>query len=122
MHKAGIAAIVFLVSATAGMFSPKAEAFSVSLSCGTGLCSVSVDTSGVTTPIHIDWDISGSANVIVPRNCADKKFCSFYCPDADNDPTHPVSYPVTVNVVISDANDQIVGTASAQARCAAQVG
>jgi hypothetical protein len=121
MYKASIAALVFLVSAAAGVFSPKAEAFSVSLSCGTGLCSVSVDTSGVATPVHINWDISGSVNIVVPRNCSDRQFCSFYCPAADDDPTHPVAFPVTVGVVISDANGQVVGTATALAHCAGQV-
>lgn len=121
MTKAGIALFALCVSLASGLLAPKAHAFSISLNCSTGLCSVALDTTGVATPVSIDWDIAGSANIIVPRYCGNRRLCMFYCPDADNDPTHPISFPVTVTVVVADAADQVVGSASAQTRCAGQV-
>ncbi|WP_150131933.1 hypothetical protein [Dokdonella koreensis] len=122
MTRAGMALLVFAGSLVSGLLPSQAHAFSISLSCSTGLCVVSLDTTGVSTPVSIDWDIAGSANIIIPRYCGNKRLCSFYCPDGNDDPTHPVAFPVTVTVVVADAGNQIVGTASAHALCAGQVG
>lgn len=121
MTKASIALFALCVSLVSGLLPSQAHAFSISLNCSPGLCSVALDTTGVATPVSIEWDIAGSANIIVPRYCGDRRFCTFYCPDANSDPTHPVSFPVTVTVVVADAASQIVGSASAQTRCSGQI-
>jgi len=99
-----------------GMLVPapaQAQTNGVSLSCtGSDICDVSVSTAAP-GPLHYGWTFNNNGlSVIYPANCTDKDSCMFYCPRTQGN--------IQVNVTVSDANYQFVGSASSMAFCTAE--
>lgn len=93
------------------MFAPKVvSAQSVTIACEpSNLCFS--DSTGITYN-SIAWQATTTGtDAIFPANCSNKEFCRFYCP------RRPGFINITVNYVL---NSQVVGSASARARCTAQ--
>jgi hypothetical protein len=104
------------------IFSPQAVAGSISLNCTPGLCIVGVDTTGAATPLGYAWNIDiGTHNVIFPHPCDGRKSCMFICPEAGDDPVHPVVFPASIDVTVRDANGSVLGGASTTTSCAAAI-
>ncbi|MBN6150681.1 hypothetical protein JR065_10040 [Xanthomonas sp. AmX2] len=109
MNKAVSTIAVLLFSAIASMgISPSARAQSVTLDCaGSDLCYADVSPPGT---YNYAWTFnSNGLFVIYPGNCTNQVYCSFYCPRA--------SGYITANVLVTDANNQFVGSASTRALC-----
>ena len=105
-----------------GLFSSQANAGSITLNCTPGLCIVSADTTGVDTPLDYAWNVDvGIYNVLFPQPCDGRKACMFTCPEADDDPIHPIVFPASVDVTVRDANGDLLGGASTTTSCPAAI-
>ncbi|CAG2082305.1 hypothetical protein FHY29_003676 [Xanthomonas arboricola] len=90
-----------------------AQASTVILDCtGSDYCWAGVDSPGSPTPFKYAWTFNNTAGAIFPRNCTNSEDCNFYCPRS--------STFITANVMVSDANNQFIGSASARALCTPQ--
>jgi len=105
----GLIAVVFAVAALT--LAPKiASAQSVTIACeASNLCFS--EASGVSYDT-IAWTAeTGNTGAIFPANCSNQNFCRFYCPYNSGFVTLTVTYRLS---------GQVVGSASARARCTAQ--
>jgi hypothetical protein len=105
-----LAALLFAVGASLAI-APAAQAQSVTLDCGgSDLCYADVTPAGA---YQYAWSFnSNGLGAIFPANCTNQVYCSFYCPRS--------SGYITASVVVTDANNQLVGSATTRALCTAQ--
>ncbi|WP_153066092.1 MULTISPECIES: hypothetical protein [Xanthomonas] len=93
--------------------SANAQASTVLLDCtGSDYCWAGVDSPGSPQPFKYAWSFSNTAGAIFPRNCTNSSDCSFYCLRGDTF--------INATVMVSDANNQFIGSATARALCTAQ--
>ncbi len=88
---------------------------SVTLDCsgGSDFCTASVNSPNVPLPLQYAWRFDTSTKVVMfPANCTNKRVCSFTCPN--------FSGTFVVNLTVSGANNQFVGSASTPALCTPQ--
>ncbi|MCC4589421.1 hypothetical protein LL962_20370 [Xanthomonas sp. NCPPB 1067] len=98
------------VAGIAATPSAQAQASTVLLDCtGSDYCWAGVDSPGSPQPFQYSWSFSNTAGAIFPRNCTNSSDCSFYCPNT--------STFINATVVVSDANNQFIGSATARALC-----
>ncbi|MCD9096212.1 hypothetical protein [Luteimonas fraxinea] len=103
--------LAVMAVATLALAPKIASAQSVTISCETENFCVA-DASGFSYDT-LSWhaDTSGTG-AIFPANCTNQNFCSFYC----------LSYPGTFSMTVNySLNGQIIGSATAQARCVGEV-
>lgn len=109
MNKAVLTFATLLLGAIALLaIVPTARAQSVTLDCtGSNLCYADVSPPGA---YNYAWSFnSNGLGAIYPANCTNQVYCSFYCPGR--------SGYITANVLVTNANNQLVGSASTQALC-----
>lgn len=112
MNKAVSTLAALLFAATGALaITPAAHAQSVTLDCtGSNLCYADVTPGGA---YHYAWSFnSNGLSVIYPANCTNQVYCGFYCPRT--------SGYITASVLVTDANNQAVGSASTRALCTAE--
>lgn len=88
-----------------------AQTSAVTLDCnGSDICMADVNSPGSPTPYNYGWSFDNTSGVIFPALCG--QVCEFYCPST--------SKTLTATVTVTDANNQLIGSASARARCTPQ--
>lgn len=85
-----------------------AQTAAVILECNTSdICMVDVNSAGSPPPYSYTWSFSNTSGVIFPAPC--NEICEFYCPSTIKN--------ITATVTVTDANKQLIGSASAATRC-----
>ncbi len=87
----------------------------VFLDCGTSsnACSVWVNSPNSPTPLRYTWSFNTQGtDAIFKRDCTNQSSCEFWCPSHEG--------TLQAGVQVRDANNQLIGTSSAQAVCTQQ--
>lgn len=98
-------------------FVPVMAVASVTADCGgsSDVCFASVSSPGSPTPFHYDWGLVNTqpGATVYRKNCGDRATCTFFCPFVSE-------VSITWSVTVTDANNQLIGSASATGTCTPQ--